>query len=690
MNQTYHPTQATHGVSPVQRRRTTMILLLATAVALSVLSPRASLAAGIRASSVATRLDSYLADLSAHNQFSGAVLVAHQGTILLSKGYGLANRAQKIPNTPRTQYPVGGVTSSLTYLADVLLRQQGKLDDRASICTYLPACPATWRPITVHMLLDGTSQVPDYDWGHPDTTPIQGLTALQSQPLDGRPGSTIDYTTGDLLVLALIAERAAGEPWAIVLQHTIFDPAGMTRSGRMSDALAASVAQDYVGSDPKREDIYNDIFLEYATAPDVYAYDSAFFGGKLVPRQTLQTMLTPRTAATPPDAKIADSRFGYYWRLGQALGQPVIYTYSRIHSFFTINLRFARAGVTIVVIGNDEQNDVEDIALHLAALVFGERIVTPPIATVAPAKAIVATIRGPLGMGAFASSPGALWFSSANDQGTQSAVTRVDTRTNRLAARITVSTSDAPNQVADVATGHGQVWVTDVLHKAVDRIDPATNRIVTSIPLGIAPFGLVLSGNNLWAATPPADHPEDTIVRIDLRTQKVAAVMRHVGQPWYEIAASPDALWYIATATHKVQRLDAATNKIVAAISAGPDPVALAVGAGAVWAWDSSSALLTRIDPKTNRVAATITFTGYPGRLEGGRNVAVGAGAVWAIAGNRTLLRIDPRTNMVTAALTFGRPIAHLGVSEGSVWVGCDCNSSFEIDRIDPRAMVGH
>jgi CubicO group peptidase (beta-lactamase class C family) len=252
------------------------------------------------------------------------------------------------------------------------LEEHGQLRDQAPICRYLARCPAAWQPITVHMLLDGTAQIPNYDWGVPGHTTAQSLRALQAQPLDGTPGAAVDYQNGDTLVEAAIIERVTRVPWARFLQHTIFGPAGMTHSGRLTDALVSPArAQDYSGATADPNGVYNDFYAADATAPDVYAYDNALFGGKLLAGPTLTTLVTPRAAVSAPPTGIAMAHYGDYWAIGQVVQHRVIYTIKPLKSFWTANLRFPADGVTLVVISNDDQNNVADIAIHLAALVFG-------------------------------------------------------------------------------------------------------------------------------------------------------------------------------------------------------------------------------------------------------------------------------------------------------------------------------
>lgn len=383
MTQRHLPMHALRGVTHRRQRMLTLLtLLVSAAVALSALPDRPIQAASAPDTSVATGLDAYLTALSAQHRFSGTIVVARRGTILLSKGYGQADRARRLPNTPLTRFPIGGVTSSFSLLGTLWLEEHGKLADGASICRYVAACPAAWTPITIHMLLDGTANLPNVNWERAGATLAQSLAQLKGQQLDGIPGSRIDYQNAENLVEGTIIETVTKEPWAAFLQQAIFTPAGTRNSGRVTDALLPPArAQDYSGAGADPIVGYNDYYAAYATAPDVYAYDTALFGGTLVSSTALSRLFTPRTAITPGDPGVSDLRIGYKWRIGQVAGHRAIYTNDTMYSFSAINMRFPSEGVTIVVISNDGQNDVEAIAVQSAARVFGVTAAAPPRTT---------------------------------------------------------------------------------------------------------------------------------------------------------------------------------------------------------------------------------------------------------------------------------------------------------------------
>ena len=129
-----------------------------------------------------------------------------------------------------------------------------------------------------------------------------------------------------------------------------------------------------------------------------------------------------------------------------------------------------------------------------------------------------------------------------------------------------------------------------------------------------------------------------------------------------------------------VTRVDAATNHVAATIPVGPKPRFLAAGLGAVWILNQGDGTVSRIDPASNKVVATIALE-TPGN---GGDIAIGAGAVWVTNLGTPLSRIDPATNQVTAQFVGAGGDA-LRVGLGSVWL---CSFGLQqVWRIDPSQV---
>lgn len=74
------------------------------------------------------KLNEYLNTVTDAGQFSGAVLVAQNGTVLLSRGYGMANYTSCVPNTPQTVFPIASNSKQFTAAAAMKLQEQGRLN----------------------------------------------------------------------------------------------------------------------------------------------------------------------------------------------------------------------------------------------------------------------------------------------------------------------------------------------------------------------------------------------------------------------------------------------------------------------------------------------------------------------------------------------------------------------------------
>ena len=122
------------------------------------------------------------------------------------------------------------------------------------------------------------------------------------------------------------------------------------------------------------------------------------------------------------------------------------------------------------------------------------------------------------------------------------------------------------------------------------------------------------------------------------------------------------------------------TNLVVETITVGKKPRFIAVGDGAVWTLNQGDGSVSRIDPKTNKVVATIEV-GVPG---GGGEIAVGEGSVWVTSFEFPISRIDPSTNNVVQQF-FGQGGDAIRVGLGSVWLSNLQQGN--VWRLDPRRI---
>lgn len=257
----------------------------------------------------AAESDAYLSTLSASEQFSGAVLVAHNGNIEFTKGYGLANREHNTPNTPNTVFRIGSVTKQFTAMCILMLQESGKLRVTDPICLYVEACPAAWNKITIHQLLNHTSGIPSFT-EFPDnltferlpTTVEATVSRFRDKPLDFEPGSKMSYSDSGYVLLGYIIEKVTGTTYDEYLARNILRPLVMSNTGydrpwRILPHRAAGYSKqengEIVNCVPFAMDTPHAAGAMYSTVGDLLKWDVALNGGRFVPSKTITLMFTP-------------------------------------------------------------------------------------------------------------------------------------------------------------------------------------------------------------------------------------------------------------------------------------------------------------------------------------------------------------------------------------------------------------
>ena len=74
----------------------------------------------------------------------------------------MANYEWGVPNAMDTRFRIGSVTKQFSAAGILKLEEMGKLKVADKACEYLPSCPETWKPITIHQLLTHTSGIPNF------------------------------------------------------------------------------------------------------------------------------------------------------------------------------------------------------------------------------------------------------------------------------------------------------------------------------------------------------------------------------------------------------------------------------------------------------------------------------------------------------------------------------------------------
>jgi CubicO group peptidase (beta-lactamase class C family) len=211
-------------------------------------SPSDTAATLVEATSpAAVRVDRLLSGLEAIG-FSGAIVVEEGGRVVLRKGYGLADRAERLPYTPAAVQDMGSITKPITAAAILLLEQRGELSVHDSITRFFEGVPADKREITLHHLLTHTSGFTT-DLGS-DADPIAAdvlLAMALASPLEFEPGARWDYSNVGYSLLGIVIERVSGRGYEEFVRQELLLPLGMRSTGYVQvDWPSAALAYGYV------------------------------------------------------------------------------------------------------------------------------------------------------------------------------------------------------------------------------------------------------------------------------------------------------------------------------------------------------------------------------------------------------------------------------------------------------------
>jgi DNA-binding SARP family transcriptional activator/DNA-binding beta-propeller fold protein YncE len=209
------------------------------------------------------------------------------------------------------------------------------------------------------------------------------------------------------------------------------------------------------------------------------------------------------------------------------------------------------------------------------------------------------------------------------------ALLRVDPAINDVVDRIPLPRGSGQQRWSHMEVGATAVFVCSCFGPpgAVIRIDPATTSFVT---VRRPPVWMIAYGEGaLWALTGELD----TIEQIDPRTNAVVDTvpLGRIGEThgWrYRMAVGAGAMWVVAPSS--LWRIDAATKRVLGSVRLdhSEEGSSVATGDGAVWVANSDGIVL-RIDPDSQTVAKTIPLGTLLYPADPWDALAVGEGSVW-------------------------------------------------------------
>lgn len=300
------------------------------------------------------RLDSSLSK-AAKEGFSGVALVEKDGDVILRKGYGLANRARKIPMTPATVVQIGSNTKDFTAVAIMQLAERGRLSLDDSIGKFFRAVPSDKSGITIRQILTHRAGLPEYGGGDfAAVTRDEEIRHALDAPLKFEPGKGRAYSNVGFSLLGAIIEQLSRKSYDEYVRDEILKPIGLRETGfllpRYDDRR---LAHGYRGDEDRGT------MISKPHAPDGPYWNLRANGGML---STVSEMYRFYEALYgTPLLKPATREFLF------PAGQPIALAGSDMVSSF-LYTREPRDGVTIIVASNSSTMSADRARDRLAPL----------------------------------------------------------------------------------------------------------------------------------------------------------------------------------------------------------------------------------------------------------------------------------------------------------------------------------
>jgi CubicO group peptidase (beta-lactamase class C family) len=317
---------------------------------------------------IAERLGSFVDRLAARDAFSGTVLLAKEGKVLLTKAIGIANRDFDVPVTLDTKFNLGSMNKMMTAVACMQLVEQGKLSLDDPIARHLGE---DWLPqvdkskVKVRHLLTHTSGLGSFFTEEFDRSSRALYRAVddwkpvvRSETLAFEPGTQWRYSNTGMLIAGAIVEKVSGGDYYAWVRAHITGPAGMTNTDcyetdKANHKLAVGYDKE-VGADGAvtwHNNLYSHVVRGgpagggYSTVEDLFRFDQALRAEKLIKRESLDQLWR-----TYPE--LSDDGYGLGFVVEQSPAGAIVGHSGGFNGISAVLSMYLDGGYTIAVMSN--------------------------------------------------------------------------------------------------------------------------------------------------------------------------------------------------------------------------------------------------------------------------------------------------------------------------------------------------
>jgi CubicO group peptidase (beta-lactamase class C family) len=333
------------------------------------------------------QLDGLLRRLAAYG-FSGSLLVARHGQVLIDMGYGQAD-PRGVPFTADTLFDVASISKQFTAAAILRLEMDGKLRVEDPLGKFFPEAPEDKAGITLHQLLTHTSGLEDTVGSEYEPIGRDELVRrLLASKLLLRPGKRFRYSNAGYSLLAAIAEKVSGEPLGRFLRERLFLPAGMHHTGYRLPAWEHPVLAHGFGPDGDWGTPLDHPWADdgpywnlrgnggvMSTTGDLYRWHLALRGTSVLAAAERDKAITPYIS----EGRASHSHYGYGWSITSSPTGTRLISHIGGNGIFEADFRrYLDDEAVIVISSNRADFSALAVSPHVEARLYGQPDPEPP------------------------------------------------------------------------------------------------------------------------------------------------------------------------------------------------------------------------------------------------------------------------------------------------------------------------
>jgi len=317
---------------------------------------------------VRSRVDRLLSSAFPQDGPGAAVIAVREGSVVLRKGYGLANLELRVPVEPWMIFKVASITKEFTAALVLQLVEEGVLSLADEITKFLPDYPVQGHRVTVEHLLTHTSGIPTFqqvpgfqDHVRLDHTVAETMAIFANEPFEFSPGERYSYSSSGYIVLGAILEEVTGKRYEDLLRERIFGVIGMNSAQLNShDRIIPGRVSGYTvdhGTVVNMPIVSGTMAFSsgglMVSVDDLAKWDEALYGDRLLTEGTKETMWSSHVLPTG-----RSTGYGLGWMVTEFLGHRVLMHDGSIDGFLSAAWRLPEEHLFVAVLTNSDSPDV--------------------------------------------------------------------------------------------------------------------------------------------------------------------------------------------------------------------------------------------------------------------------------------------------------------------------------------------